>query len=89
MKQRHGAIKTWQNAQQLCGAMKHICDNDTSEFWLKFSHKMTVQFRCGQHNDLPPVCDLSDFGMGESDREFVIFFCAAKQRKGNYERNSL
>ena len=50
---------------------------------------MTVQFRCGQRNDLPLVCELSDYGMGESDREFVIFFSAAKQRKGNYERNSL
>lgn len=69
--------------------MKHIRDNDTSGFWLKFSHKMTVQFRCGQRNDLPPVCDLSDYGTGESDREFVIFFSAEKQRKGNYERNSL
>jgi hypothetical protein len=69
--------------------MKHIRDNDTSGFWLKFSHKMTVQFRCGQRNDLPLVCELSDYGMGESDREFVIFFSAAKQRKGNYERNSL
>jgi len=27
--------------------------------------------------------------MRESDREFVIFFSAEKQRKGNYERNSL
>lgn len=69
--------------------MKHIRDNDTSGFWLKSSHIMTVQFRCGQRNDLPPVCDLFNYGMGESDREFVIFFSAEKQRKGNYERNSL
>lgn len=69
--------------------MKHIRDNDSSEFWLKFSHIMTVRYRCGQRNDLPLVCDLSDYGRGESDREFVIFFSATKQRKGNYERNSL
>lgn len=69
--------------------MKHIRDNDTSGFWLKSSHKMTVQFRCGQRNDLPLVCDLFNYGMGESDREFVIFFSTEKQRKGNYERNSL
>ncbi len=50
---------------------------------------MTVQFRCGQRNDLPPVCDLFNYGMEEGDREFVIFFSAEKQRKGNYERNSL
>ena len=44
--------------QQLCKAMKHIRDNDTSGFWIRSSHRMTVQFRCGQRNELPPVCGL-------------------------------
>ena len=35
---------------------------------------MTVRYRCGQLNDLPLVCNLFDYGIGENDREFVIFF---------------
>jgi len=30
LKLRQGAREVWQNVQQLHGAMKHICDNDTS-----------------------------------------------------------
>ena len=43
----------WQNVQQLHGAKIHIFDNDTSgeirSIW------MTVRYRCGQSNELPPV----------------------------------
>ena len=69
--------------------MKHIRDNDTSEFWLKFSHKMTVQFRCGQRNDLPLVCGFIGLQSKGKKRGFVIFLDCKKQRKGSYERNSL
>jgi len=57
LKRRHWAIKTWQNAQQLCGAMKHICDNDTSGLRESRSpvNEMTVQDRCGRRNEPPPV----------------------------------
>ena len=39
--------------QQLHWAMKHICNNDTSGEIR--SIRMTVQDRCGQRNELPPV----------------------------------
>ena len=69
--------------------MKHIHDNDTSGFQINIesSHRMTVQFRCRQLNDLPLVYNLSNYGMGEVTGN--LYFFVLKQRQGSYKRNSL
>lgn len=46
-------MNVWRKVQQLHEAMRHIFDNDTSGFSGQF--RMTVRYRCGQCNELPPV----------------------------------
>lgn len=47
-------MNVWRKVQQLHEAMRHIFDNDTSGFPGQFG--MTVRYRCGQCNELSPVC---------------------------------
>ena len=47
-------MNVWRKVQQLHEAMRHIFDNDTSGFPGQFG--MTVRYRCGQCNELLPVC---------------------------------
>ena len=47
-------MNVWRKVQQLHEAMRHIFDNDTSGFSGQFG--MTVRYRCGQCNELLPVC---------------------------------
>lgn len=87
LKQRHGAIRTWQNAQQMCGAIKHIRDNDTSGFWIRSGHRMTVQFRCGQRNELPPVCGFMD--LGNRKKISLLLFAVMDWSVGDFTNRSL
>ena len=65
-------MNVWRKVQQLHEAMRHIFDNDTSGFSGQFG--MTVRYRCGQCNELSPVCVFL--------KEFGVKFCLL-MRAGN------
>lgn len=67
-------MNVWQKMQQLHEAMRHIFDNDTSEIFGQY--KMTVRYRCGQCNELSPVC------VFEKREEFCLLMRAGKEVRG-------